>query len=462
MWWLLRNDSSPSVLILREGDAVQPAVSEKFRAWFKTDMGLQRIYPWLLFGPYVALVAWHFPLERSRLRRNALLNLSACALFVAGSHALDARSAVAGARVIFINSQRHVGASGTTGTNTTYIKVIKGEAPDPLEEQIGKSLTVPALIEGTVGTSTQSLDYLESFHGSNLVAHALPGLKPPAGWPAGPKFNVFSWILDLLAYSAIIGLTHSVHFYRRFREREHRALVLESSLVNAQLNALRAQLQPHFLFNSLNAIATLLRRDPRLAEETLMSLSELLRLALNQSERQQVALSEEMSLVHHYLEIQQTRFGDKLRVEQEIEPEALHCQVPTLLFQPLVENAIRHGLEPCESAGVVRLAAHRREQRLVLSVEDDGVGLSKEPAALFGAANSDPSPGNIQLEKRSPPLVNGSGIGLKNLRARLQALYGLDQKLELAERAGGGVKVTIEIPWCTEPRIERAIVLGKE
>src|SRR5262249_38174071 len=160
--------------------------------------------------------------------------------------------------------------------------------------------------------------------------------------------------LDLLAYTAILGMAHSVHFYRRFREREHRALVLESGLVSARLNALRAQLQPHFLFNSLNAIAALLRRDPRLSEATPLSLRDLLRLALSQSERQEVALREELALVRRYREIHQTRFGDKLRIEEHIEPAALECQVPTLLLQPLVENAIRHGLEPSETAGLVR------------------------------------------------------------------------------------------------------------
>jgi LytS/YehU family sensor histidine kinase len=263
----------------------------------------------------------------------------------------------------------------------------------------------------------------------------LPAMKPPPGWAGPRKFSVLSWALDLLAYSAIIGLAHSVHFYRRFREREHRALVLEASLVNARLNTLRAQLQPHFLFNSLNAIAALLRRDPRLAESTLMSLSELLRLALSQSERQEVALSEELALVQHYLEIQQTRFGDKLQVQQDIEPACQTCRIPTLLLQPLVENAIRHGLEPRETTGTVRLTAHRAGKRLVLSVEDNGVGLSEN--GEHQEKTFDAQTGN----------TTGTGIGLKNLRARLEALYGTEQKLELLMRPEGGVCVRVEVPW---------------
>jgi sensor histidine kinase YesM len=248
-------------------------------------------------------------------------------------------------------------------------------------------------------------------------------------------------LLDLLAYGAVLGLSHSVHFYRRYREREHRALVLESNLANARLQALRAQLQPHFLFNSLNAVATLLRRDVRLAEATLMSLSELLRLALTQSEKQEVSLREELAFVQRYLEIQQTRFGEKLRVEQDIDPAALDCLVPTLVLQPLIENAIRHGIEPSESAGLVRLSATKTDGKLVLAVEDDGVGLSPLP---------------LDTRHSTPLTPRGTGIGLTNLRARLVALYGTEQKLELVTRPEGGVRVLIEIPWRLAVTLETA------
>jgi LytS/YehU family sensor histidine kinase len=257
-----------------------------------------------------------------------------------------------------------------------------------------------------------------------------------------------------VAYGAVGGLAHAVHFYRRFRERERRALLLESNLANARLDALRAQLQPHFLFNSLNAIAALLRRDPRLAEATLLSLSELLRLALRQSERQEIALREELEFVRRYLEIQQTRFGDRLRVEQDIEAAALDCAVPTLLLQPLVENAIRHGLEPDGNAGLVRLTARKQDGRLVLTVEDDGAGFATQAGgisdrkAIVLQAGPDSSP----VAGSPPPGArhaarSGTGIGLTNLRARLETLYGTRQALELGPRPGGGVTVRIEIPW---------------
>ena len=294
---------------------------------------------------------------------------------------------------------------------------------------------------------------------TNLIARGLlpfgPGL-PPRG---PPGFSILPRVLDIVAYMAIVGLAHSVHFYRRFREREHRAVYLESNLANARLDALRAQLQPHFLFNSLNAIVALLRRDPRLAEATLMSLSDLLRLALSQSEKQEISLREEMEFVQRYLEIQQTRFGDKLRVEEDIESAALDCLVPSLLLQPLVENAIRHGIEPAENAGTVRLTAHRRNGQLALTVEDDGVGLPKPvielpPAMVTDAAlNGHPQ----TLAPTRTPSANGgagTGIGLANLRSRLEVLYGAQQKLELSPRPKGGVIVKVEIPWRTTAPVE--------
>ena len=271
--------------------------------------------------------------------------------------------------------------------------------------------------------------------------------------PGLPRLGLLSMLLDLLAYSAVVGLAHSVHFYQRFREREHQALLLESSLAQARLNALRAQLQPHFLFNSLNAIAALLRRDAALAEATLLSLSDLLRLALSQSARQEVSLREEMNLVRRYLEIQQTRFGEKLRVEQDIEPAALDCLVPTLLLQPLVENAIRHGIEPADHPGLVRLTARRHDGRLVLGVEDNGVGLPNgsiaPPSNSLGPARLPAATGGTLATAAGGP---GTGIGLANLRARLETLYGGRYSFELGPGRDGGVAIHIEIPW--EPRMD--------
>jgi two-component system, LytTR family, sensor kinase len=346
----------------------QPGFSQRVQTIFRSDLGLQRTYPWILLGPYLALVAWFFPLERARLGRNLPLNVVVCVAFAWACYAIDLRTTVMRARLV--------------------------RAPGAAMPLAG----APAQLRS----------------------------RPPR--PPSRRTIVRYTILDLLAYGAVTGMVHSVNFYVRLRERERRALFLESNLAKARLNTLKAQLQPHFLFNSLNAITALLRRDPRLAETTLVSLSELLRMALSQSEKQEGALREELEFVQRYLEIQQTRFGDKLRVEQEIDPQALDSMAPTLVLQPLVENAIRHGIEPSEKAGTVRVSASRNGGKLVLTVEDDGVGLVN---------------GNA-----------GTGIGLANLRERLLTLYGARQKLEVSPRANGGVLVRVEIPWRTRASSE--------
>ena len=405
VWWLMKGNAAPSVWVFQERDLNQPGFSEKVNAIFRSDLGLQRTYPWILFGPFLALMAWYFPLERERLGRNLPLNAAVCLAFAWACHAINLRMTVNRPNVVVVNSDH---------------------APRRPE-----------------------------------TAPSLPGdFKRPFRPPRSAKVSLRSTVLDLLAYGALTGLVHSVNFYRRLRERERRALFLESNLANARLIALKAQLQPHFLFNSLNAIAALLRRDPRLAETTLVALSELLRLALSQSERQEAALREELEFVQRYLEIQQTRFGDKLRVEQDIEPQALDCMVPTLVLQPLVENAIRHGIEPAEKAGVVRVSASRKDGKLVLTVEDDGVGLAGGNADSGGPENP------VGLYPRLPAPARssttslvlaraGTGIGLANLRERLLALYGARQKLELTPRATGGVIVRVEIPW--QPRASSQI-----
>jgi len=411
------------VWIVHRADPTQPTAGESGYGLSWTTLGLQRGLPWLLLGPYVALVASWFPLERGRLRLSLPLNLLACAAFIAASHAINGRTRVKFSRVTIITSEP---TQGVRETITFQVRISDG---------------------GVAGWHR----HVSDFRPTNLLVQARQGLTLPPPPLEEPKLDLWSMLVDLLAYGAVVGLAHSVHFYRRFRERERRALVLESNLANARLDALRAQLQPHFLFNSLNAIAALLRRDPRLAEATLMSLSDLLRLALSQSERQEIALREEMQFVERYLEIQQTRFGDKLRFEQDIEPAALDCLVPALVLQPLIENAIRHGIEPAEEGGLVRLTAHQQKGKLVLIVEDDGVGLTRNASdSLQAKTASNPphtTPPMARTSSSTSVVSSGSGIGLMNLRARLETLYGARQKLELAPRSEGGVIVRLEIPW---------------
>ena len=416
IWWLVAGNGGPTVWYIQEKDLNQPDLSLKMNALLRYDLGLQRVYPWILLGPYLALVAWFFPLERDRLGRNLPLNALTCLGFLWACHVIDIRADKMRPNIVVIHS------GSETGT------------PAP---------SIPK--EGTV--ENRAPGRFRGGDGPAPLREPSPGdLERPRTRTPSAKAMLRSTILNLLAYGAITGLVHSVNFYRRLRERERQALALESNLANARLNTLKAQLQPHFLFNSLNAITALLRRDPRWAETTLVALSELLRMALSQSERQEGPLREELEFVQRYLQIQQTRFGDKLRVEQDIEPQALECMAPTLVLQPLVENAIRHGIEPGEKACTVRVSASREVGKLVLTVEDDGVGLAGGRGDTSGTPTRNTS---------ANMLTKGStGIGLANLRERLQSLYGVHQKLELTARPTGGVIVRVEIPWRTRRSAE--------
>jgi LytS/YehU family sensor histidine kinase len=230
------------------------------------------------------------------------------------------------------------------------------------------------------------------------------------------KFNIpIYWI--------IVSIAHALTWYRRSQERERSALQLEARLADARLEALRMQLHPHFLFNTLNAISTLVHRDPHAADEMIGNLSELLRATLDTT-AQEIPLHQELHFLDQYLEIQQLRFGDRLQVEKEIDATALEVKVPTLILQPLVENAIRHGIEPQTGQGKLRITAACDGQTLRLRVCDNG------PAA-------------------KPAAEGKAGIGLANTRSRLKELYGQSASLTLTTGSDGGFVAAIDIP-CRE------------
>ncbi len=222
-------------------------------------------------------------------------------------------------------------------------------------------------------------------------------------------------------YWVIVSIVHALSFYRRSEERERQAAELEMLLAEARLQALRMQLHPHFLFNTLNAIATLVHKDATAADEMIGNLSELLRATLDTSEHE-IPLHRELDFLNRYLEIQQVRFGDRLRVEKAVDAAALEAMVPPLILQPLVENAVRHGIEPHRAAGLVHIDARRDGGLLRLTVRDSGTG---------------PKP------RTQPP----QGIGLANTRARLRELYGDGARLTLTSGAEGGFSVELQIPY---------------
>jgi len=235
-------------------------------------------------------------------------------------------------------------------------------------------------------------------------------------------FMNFDW--EMMTYWAIVGFWHAESYHRVAQERALRASQLETRLAEAQLQALQRQLHPHFLFNTLNAISALMHRDAEAADQMLARLSDLLRMALRGRVGQEIRLKDELEFLQKYLEIEETRFGDRLRVEYDIEPEVLDAKVPSLVLQPLVENSIRHAVAVRTEPGFIRVGARRTNGWLELTVHDNGPGLPAGPVA-----------------------TSGNGVGLANTRSRLEHLYGADHRFELSSPPAGGLLVTVAIPF---------------
>jgi signal transduction histidine kinase len=250
-------------------------------------------------------------------------------------------------------------------------------------------------------------------------------------FPGVPLFTMFLRQLDtnLFAYFMVVATAHAVDYYRLYRERRLAAAELGSQLATAQLQLLKMQLQPHFLFNTLNAIAELVHEDPDAADQMLTRLGSLLRLALDGAGAQEVSLRQELESLEAYLAIERVRFRDRLTIAIDVAPEALEARVPSLLLQPLVENAIRHGTGPRAGRGRIEVVGRRRgapgapDASLELEVRDDGRGL--------------PDGGHALRE----------GVGLRNTRERLARLYGDAHDFALRNRVAGGVIVAVTVPF---------------
>jgi signal transduction histidine kinase len=236
--------------------------------------------------------------------------------------------------------------------------------------------------------------------------------------------------LCILIYWATVGIRYANDYYHKYRERELRASQLEARLAQTKLQVLKMQLHPHFLFNTLNAISELVYSDPESAEHMITNLSDLLRISLDQVGVQEVPLQQELDFLNKYLEIEQTRFHDRLHLHLDIDPDTLDATVPNMILQPLVENAIKHGIGPRSSGGHIEITAHRSNGTLHMRVSDDGCGLPNgEQAALR------------------------EGVGLANTRARLNHLYGSQHNFEMISSPQKGLTLELEIPFRTFPNV---------
>ena len=263
-------------------------------------------------------------------------------------------------------------------------------------------------------------------------------------------FQLFANLpMKVSIYWLILIAINALDYYQNFRAAEVKASELRAQLAQAQLHALKMQLHPHFLFNTLNSISALLHTDIEAADEMVARLGDFLRLTLENSGDQEVTLEQEMEFLRCYLEIETVRFHDRLTVETEIEPQALVARVPNLILQPLVENAIRHGISRQSAPGRLAIRAVRREGRLLMQVEDNGPGLSLMSEGITTTTTASPGP----LAR-----TFAGGVGLANTRARLEHLYGANHRFELARATPRGMIVTLEIPF----QLETAPVWGDE
>jgi two-component sensor histidine kinase len=435
VWWLLTNGALESGVVLRYDAAVAKTWSVRLREWLGLALvNFHWAVGWVLLAPYVFWISSRFHLEQRRWLWRGLILIASAAAFILACDALDQRMGVTQDIMIIVAGKTvtddlRIDALATTNRSGMQRKFftsffaksnvvvgphgvdVGGIGPGP-----GRDPAMPDLSQWQ-----RQIEEAETLLSGDGGTNRLQFSQRLAAHRRRP--TVF-FALDGAAWIALAGLAHALHFHRRFRERELQAGLLSAHLTEARLHALRNQLQPHFLFNALNGIATLVRRDPQGAHEMLTSLSELLRLTLSQCERQEISLREEIDFLDRYLEVQRMRFGDRLSVRKEIAPATLDCAVPPLVLQPLVENAIRHGIEPLGNPGCVRIEARHESDDLVLVVEDDGVGM--EP-----------------LETDRP--VNGHGVGLASIRERLVSLYGERGQVVLRGKNGSGTGVQAEV-----------------
>jgi signal transduction histidine kinase len=260
------------------------------------------------------------------------------------------------------------------------------------------------------------------------VVVAITGVPDVAASAAARTLTYFTVFLVMVA------LLHAVHYYRAERAREVREAGLARGLAEARLAALRTQLHPHFVFNVLNAVTTLLHIDPMAADRMLTRFAALLRVTLHEGTEEH-ALERELDLLARYVELMQLRFGDRIEVEWAVADEARGARVPFLVLQPLVENAYEHGLTGRERGGRLSIGAARAGDWLQLVVEDDGSGVDAATWSIVGSGH----------------VATGNGIGLQNTRDRLALLYGAGASLVLERPPGGGTRVLVTLPFIVSP-----------
>ncbi|MEZ5329568.1 MAG: histidine kinase [Verrucomicrobiales bacterium] len=365
--------------------ATQAVIVGGLELWVAVKLGIRLWIGWAALIPLVVLLSTRFPLERRRLFANAGIHMTACAVAIAANQLI--------------------------GMLQPPVSFGMGSRPSGPPPWVVESLGEDVQLNGP------------PFGARPPFEVGPPGRGRPAKAIRGARI-----IFDFLIYWSVVCACQALRWSRLARDRERQTLAAEASGTQARLQALQMQINPHFLFNALNVITSLVHTNPKAADNMLGDLGGLLRASLDTSAEQEVTLRRELEFLGHYLEIERTRFEDRLLVDQDIAPESLDALVPTFILQPLVENAVRHGIEPQTSLGKISLAAKREGDLLRLTVADSGVGLTESHDTL-------------------------SGIGLSNTQSRLEALYPDHHTLTIRNGDERGCVVTITIPFHLEPTI---------
>jgi two-component sensor histidine kinase len=406
------------------------AAGSAFRDWF----------PWILLSPLAITLAEKFRFDRNTWRRSLVVHVVACFVFTLAYQGLlhlayPAPFGLSTAGMGFISATRlknpNIAAFSVSGEGGSPLLAPAPPFPEGSNVVFADARHFLAYNAGPISVTVGSNGVIVAggFTTSSLPAQPPPGLTGEIGLLPPPRWTRFLTLatsrmqFTVPIYLCIVCVCWVINHFQEASEQQHRTLELESRLTEANLQALKMQLQPHFLFNTLNAISSLIREDPTAADDMIGSLSQFLRTTLEVSSKNELPLSRELEFVDLYLQIQQARFGSRLRIQREMDPQSVDALVPPLILQPLVENAIRYGVEPREAGGTVTLRILPIGGMLHLEICDDGEGF--KGGQLLGARN---------------------GVGLSNTKARLQELYGENHQFKLVANQPAGACVIIEIP----------------
>jgi two-component sensor histidine kinase len=415
-------------------------------SWYQSFLrALVEWCPWMILSPAIIWLAERCQFDRTRRFWGLLPHLPACLLVMLAYQGILMFLTHQSVGTVFFNFQNS-GGSPAFG-NGSGVQVFHSQSHPPFAAHSPLGLFLQSRNIGR-GVSTSSEENV-SVHvrepppgvPSSGAIQVAPAQPPLAGQPSlplqppaipGPRARFLRLATHsqstIPIYWAIVCVTWVVSYYRQLRERERRTLELEARLMQSNLQTLKAQLQPHFLFNTLNAITSLVRRKPGAAQDMIGSLSDFLRVTLDTAQQHEVPLRREMEFLDLYLEIQQARFGQRLRVQKEVDPAALNIAVPALILQPLVENSIHHGIEPRETGGMIFIRAQHQDSSLRFEIRDDGEGLKANQLTALR-----------------------EGVGLSNTKARLQELYGDAHRFRITPNSEGGLTVAVELPWREAP-----------